>query len=91
MAKVSLKGLWKTDESNERLEEMVQKLNIRETLKSYIVHLTLFEEEVQHMMKYITEHPTATEDELEAEVNRKTWEVTQKLGLTASERGHYLG
>lgn len=91
MAKVSLKGLWETDESDNRLEEMVQKLNIRETLKNYIVHLILFEEEAQHMMKYITEHPNATEDELKTEVDRKTREVTQKLGMTASERDRYRG
>ncbi len=91
MAKVNLMEYWKSEESNRRYKNLVQGLKIQESLKKYLVHLTLFEEEVQHMMKYITEHPNATEEELEAEVDRKTREVTQKLGMTASERDRYRG
>lgn len=91
MATVNLMEHLKTEESDQQLEEMVSKLLIDESTKRYVVHLTLFEEEVQHMIEYITEHPMATEDELEAEVGHKTWEVTQKFRLTADERDCYRG
>ena len=91
MAKTELTGLWKTEESNRRLKAILEKMNIRETLKKFIVGLVIFEEEVQYMMDYIAKNPTATEDELKAEVCRKAKEVTKKLGMTATERDRYRG
>ena len=70
---------------------MVRKLKITDTSKEYLIHLPLFEEEVQHMIQYVQTHPKATEKELETEVERKTWEVTQKVGMTADERDCYRG
>ena len=62
-----------------------------ETTEEYLIHLTLFEEEVQYMMDFIAKHPQATEEELKQTVNQKTVEVAKKLGMTGAERDRYRG
>ena len=91
MANTDLMPLWKTEESNKEYRAIVEKLPIRKSLQDHMIHLTLFEEEVQYMMNFIAKHPQATEEELDKAVHDKVSEVTKKLGMTGAERDRYRG
>lgn len=91
MANVSLKNLWKTEESHNKLKKMLQDLPVDETLKKYVLHLTLFEEEVQHIIDFLQKNPLPTEEKLEQEVEYKVEEFMQKIGMSGHERDRYFG
>jgi len=68
------------------LMEIVDRLDMKEEVKSYLFELLLYEEEAQHMIKFFKSNPEATEEQAMAEADAITQEVTKKLGMTAIQR-----